>query len=253
MSKWFPFQENNLLKQKVLFCFHHAGGSAAVYRSWIEKGGEFSVLPVELPGKSTRMKEHFIENMSELSGYISEAVLAYAEQREIYLFGHSMGAAIAFRVAYQLENVFHRKVAALIVAGRQPPHFPNRDQYQSYMGTEVLLQEMIRISGAPEYLLKSRELQDFVLPLIRRDYKLNESFEYRNEQISSPILAYAGTYDDDAPIAIMEHWKEVTSGKFWIEPIEGNHFFVTDSKIDFLQKMIKDLDQVICKEEKCKK
>lgn len=63
------------------------------------------------------------------------------------------GAAITFQVAWRLENIFHKQPAALIVAGRHPPHFPNRGRYHSDMGTDVLLQEMIRISVAPDYLL----------------------------------------------------------------------------------------------------
>ena len=237
MNQWFPFQENRDLKNKLLFCFHHAGGTAAVYRGWVGMGGELSVLPVELPGKATRIKETFMENMDVLSGQIAEAVSECAGQREIYLFGHSMGAAIAFQVACRLEAMFHKKPAALVVAGRQPPHFPNRDRYRSDMGTDALLQEMIRISGAPDYLLKNQELQNFILPQIRRDYKLNESFRYHNEKLSCRILAYAGSRDEDAPVEVMEHWKQVTTGEFQIERMEGDHFFVADKENLFFRRM----------------
>lgn len=244
MSQWFPFQENKNLENRLLFCFHHAGGTAAVYRSWVGQDSEFSVLPVELPGKATRMGEPFIENMEMLSDQIAEAVAENSGQREIFLFGHSMGAAITFQVAWRLENIFHKQPAALIVAGRHPPHFPNRDRYHSDMGTDVLLQEMIRISGAPDYLLQNKELQDFILPQVRRDYKLNESFRYHNEKLSCRILAYAGSEDEDAPWEIMEHWSRVTTGKFELERIEGDHFFVTEGGNVFFQKMIKALREI---------
>ncbi len=249
MSQWFPFQENKSLNERLLFCFHHAGGTAATYRSWVGQGEEFSVFPVELPGKATRMRETFVENMEALSDQIAKAVAELSGQRDIFLFGHSMGAAIAFQVAWRLENIFHKTPVALVVAGRQPPHFPNRDRYRSDMGTDALLQEMIRISGAPDYLLQNKELQDFILPQIRRDYKLNESFCHHDEKLSCRILAYAGTKDEDASMEIMEHWNQVTSGKFELERIEGDHFFVTDAGNAFFKKMIKALRKVTAGEE----
>ena len=83
MSQWFPFQENKNLKNRLLFCFHHAGGTAAVYRSWVGQDNEFSVLPVELPGKATRMGEPFIENMEVLSDQIAEAVAENARLHDL--------------------------------------------------------------------------------------------------------------------------------------------------------------------------
>lgn len=241
MNEWFPFQEKIKTGQKLLFCFHHAGGSASVYRRWISNGEEYTILPVELPGKATRIKEPFIADMEALTGRIADAVYKYARQKEIYLFGHSMGAAVAFKVAYRLEHVCNQRVSALIVAGRQPPHFPNKDKYRSSMGTDALLKEMVRISGAPDYLLQSKELQDFVLPLIRRDYKLNESFQYNGEKISCDIYAYAGRLDEDAPKEVMRQWESMTSGEFLLKQVEGNHFFVNDAQNNFLHSMLRNL------------
>ena len=85
MSQWFPFQEDKNLGNRLLFCFHHAGGTAAVYRRWVGQDSEFSVLPVELPGKATRIGEPFIENMEVLSDQIAEAVAENSGQRSFFL------------------------------------------------------------------------------------------------------------------------------------------------------------------------
>ena len=244
MSEWFPFQDNMGKKRKLLYCFHHAGGTASVYRSYIGASNDFTVLPVELPGKAVRIKEDFIDDMNELTNQIANAISSHSGNREIYLFGHSMGAIIAFLVATKLEKKYHRIPEALIVAGRQPPHFPNVDRYHSDMGTEELLTEMIRIDGAPEYLLESKELQNFVLPMIRRDYKLNESFQYNNEHVSCPIFAYAGSDDADALKDVMQYWADVTSGEFYLDEISGNHFFVTSEESHFFEKMENDLCRI---------
>ncbi|MCR5082816.1 MAG: thioesterase [Parasporobacterium sp.] len=246
MANTFPFQENRIIKDKLLFCFHHAGGQASVYKNFIGKSETFSVIPVELPGKAVRMNEEFIEDMDLLSDVLAKDIFDFANGKKIYLFGHSMGAIIAFLVLCKLEDKYGLDVKALAVAGRQPPDCPSVDQYRSDMGLDVLLQEMIRIDGAPDYLVESKELQEFVLPMIRRDYKLNESFQYKGEVAKCPIFAYSGTEDFDAPLEVMSGWERFTLGSFCSKNISGNHFFVTENT-EFWEILLNDLETLeIC-------
>lgn len=238
MKEWFPFYKEEDGKDNYLFCFHHAGGTAAAYHSWVGKSEGFNIIPVELPGKATRMWEPYIEDMDILAAKMADAIYRLSEAHKIYLFGHSMGAVLAFLAAGLLERQYKRQVELLIVAGRQPPHFPGVDKYHSDMGTDALLEEMKRLSGAPRELLESKELQEFVLPIVRRDYRLNESYRYGGEKVSCSIHAYCGREDFDAPAEVMRHWQEVTAGKLTVNELPGNHFFVTDEKVGFLQRML---------------
>lgn len=74
-KKWFPFTTydlDELNNRDIVFCFHHAGGSASVYRKWTLKKEKINFVCVELPGKGTRRKERFIENFEELVGPLVE-------------------------------------------------------------------------------------------------------------------------------------------------------------------------------------
>ena len=107
-KKWFPFTTydlDELNNRDIVFCFHHAGGSASVYRKWTLKKEKINFVCVELPGKGTRRKERFIENFEELVGPLVESIINVADDRNILFFGHSMGAAMAFyAAAYMAQN-----------------------------------------------------------------------------------------------------------------------------------------------------
>ena len=71
-KKWFPFTTydlDELNNRDIVFCFHHAGGSASVYRKWTLKKEKINFVCVELPGKGTRRKERFIEKRGKVWDY----------------------------------------------------------------------------------------------------------------------------------------------------------------------------------------
>lgn len=63
------------------------------------------------------------------------------------------------------------------------------------MDDDALIKELIRYQATPKEILQNQELLSFVLPEVRRDYKLNESFIYRGECINSPLILHSGVND----------------------------------------------------------
>jgi surfactin synthase thioesterase subunit len=228
-ENWFPFNKfGEAGKDAVMiFCFHHAGGSAAVYRKWqLQSDYNTVFVPVELPGKGCRMGEKYIYDMTKLSELAAEAVDRFADGRRIVFYGHSMGAAVAFRTAYEMEKRNMNSPEILIVSGRHSPcvHLP--DRFNTSMDDDALINELTIMGGTPENVLKNRELMKYLIPHIRNDYKLNESFNYNGEMISVPVYAYAGTLDHDAAFNMLDDWNNVTTAYLKKREFEGNHFFL---------------------------
>lgn len=146
-KKWFPFTTydlDELNNRDIVFCFHHAGGSASVYRKWTLKKEKINFVCVELPGKGTRRKERFIENFEELVGPLVESIINVADDRNILFFGHSMGAAMAFYAAAYMAQNYGREPRKIVVAGRQAPNEVNLTEFKSYMDDDALIKELIR-------------------------------------------------------------------------------------------------------------
>lgn len=242
---WFPFENERKNSDKLLFCFHHAGGTASIYRDWIKWSDEIQVMPVELPGKATRMVEKYAENMAIVAADVSKEIAKMATGKQVWLYGHSMGSVLAFSVTCNLEaqNI---KVEKLIVSGRHAPKDRIDDVYQTYMGDEVLIAEIKRVGGTPEEFLENKEILKFILPPLKADYKINESYVYGGQKVNCDILGYAGSLDVDAPLSLMEGWKDVTTGEFTLQEVQGTHFFPVEHGCPFWEKIEREvLDNTI--------
>lgn len=235
-SKWFPFVKETEAEQ-VLFCFYHAGGNASAFRNWVNWADKISVYAVELPGKGSRLGEMYMESVDKLVPEVVEAILEAAGSRKIYLYGHSMGAMIAFEVCRALEEKEGIEVEKLFLSGRQPPFMEGKDEYHTSMPDDMLVRELKRLNGTPAEFLENPALLSFILPSVKADYKLNESFVYKNEKIEASIEAFAGKEDAEASVEIMSGWNEVTNGNFRIKSCSGGHFFPYELGESFYRKI----------------
>ena len=230
-ENWFPFNRSGEAGRDtvLVFCFHHAGGSAAVYRKWQELSDDsLQFVPVELPGKGCRMGEEYIADMQTLTEIAADAVEWFAEGRRFVFYGHSMGSAIAFKTAYELEKYHSCTPELLVVSGRHSPCIHLSDRYTTDMEDSALITELTVMGGTPKEILENKELMEYLIPHIKNDYRLNESFAYNGELVNIPIYAYAGTMDADATYVMLDDWEKVTTCGLKKREFEGKHFFLFD-------------------------
>lgn len=244
-KKWFPFSTYPLEDSTHLkvICFHHAGGSASVYRSWTQIKGDFNFVSVEYAGKGTRKNETFVTDFAEIAPKLCEAADRLVGDDEYIIYGHSMGAAAAFYTADLMSRLYGHKPKEIIVAGRHAPDVELEGEFKSYMDDEALIEELRRYGATPKEILDNREILDFLLPSIRKDYELNDSFCYRNEILDVPITAHCAVNDEDATKELMESWSELTTGDFCIKEFDGGHFFIFDMGMDYFGELMEEMDQ----------
>lgn len=220
--------DEGVKKPYRMFCFHHAGGSASSYYKLVKSSEDAEFIPVEIPGRGTRISEPFAQDIQKLSESCAEAICSVLDERPVFLFGHSMGAAIAFKTAYILAEQYGVEIQKLIVAGRHAPQDEDPTEYRTYMGTDSLVQELIRIDAMDEEILSNSEFMNFFIPIIYSDYKLSESFRYHGEVLNIPITAHCGCQDDQANEKIMRRWESVCADTFVLKKFHGPHFFFND-------------------------
>jgi len=230
-ERWFPFTTYPLndYDHKKIFCFHHAGGSASVYRKWTLEKRNVNFICIELPGKGTRRREPFVSDYMELLPSLCESIAKVSNGKAFCLFGHSMGAAMAFYAANYLQEHYGISPEKIIAAGRQAPQDEDPGEFKSYMGDDSLIQELKKYNATPKEILENKELLQFILPEVRKDYKLNESLIYHGEQVNAPIYINFGSDDIGATHEIMRNWQAVTTQKIHEKNFTGDHFFVLNS------------------------
>ncbi|MFB9689479.1 thioesterase II family protein [Amycolatopsis plumensis] len=211
-----------------LICFPHAGGSASYFmRVARQLPPKIDVLAVQYPGRQDRRHEPCVEDIGGLADRILPELLPLAD-RPLALFGHSMGAAVAFETARRLEeNGVEPKV--LFASSRpSPATVLGGNLHRS--GDQALIAEMRRLNATAADVLEDPAFLDMVLPVLRSDYTAVETYRCRptHAAVACPVVALAGDDDPQAPQADCLRWKEHTRGQFDLHVFAGGHFYLDD-------------------------
>lgn len=226
-----------------LFCFPHAGGGVAQYRAWVDLlPSSVELLPVRLPGRETRHHEPALRCLADVVEGAVDA-LASMLDRPAALFGHSMGALVAFEVAHRLRDVGAPHPVHLFVSGRRAPHLSEPGRTIHDLPDADLLDELAsRYGPSAIALLRDPELRPVFLPLLRADLQAVEIHSYvPRPPLECPITAFGGTLDARASAAELESWREHTTAAFQVRRFEGDHFFVQPARRELVAEISRAL------------
>ncbi|MFE6491536.1 thioesterase II family protein [Streptomyces sp. NPDC057748] len=210
-----------------LLCLPHAGGSAPFYFP-VSKAlsPDVDVLAVQYPGRQDRRTEACIESLPELADVLVEQVLPWTD-RPLALFGHSMGASLAFELALRLEE---RGTVPLVVfaSGRRAPS-QYRHETVHLRDDDGMVTELRALSGTDAQVFGDEELLRMVLPAIRSDYKAAETYRHTDgARLAAPIQVHVGTEDPKATLDEARAWGEHTKGDFDMLTYPGGHFYLNN-------------------------
>jgi surfactin synthase thioesterase subunit len=220
-----------------LICFPYAGGSAATYRDLPALLPEVEVLSPELPGRGSRLSEPAMHDMAALVDVLLDE-LDGSFTRPFALFGHSMGAAIAFELALRLPLPVQANLRHLFVSGRIAPGEPQLAQRLQHLDDRAFIDALRKLGGTPAPVLDSFELMTLLTPVLRADFTLIENHRPSlGRRLAVDITAFTGHADERVPVESVMRWGATTTGSFDFNVIEGDHFFLK-SKMPALAGLI---------------
>ena len=229
-----------------LFCFPYAGGGASIFRLWSEKlPVEVEVCPIYLPGRENRMKEPLLTHLSPLVQTLAHALHPFMDIPFAF-FGHSMGALVSFGLARTLRRQNGPSPMHLFVSAYRAPQIPVTEPPIHQLPERALIEKLLRFNGTKREVLENAELRQLLLPLLRADFAVCETYSHASEEpLSCPITAFGGLQDSRVSPHDLAAWREQTSNSFSLRMLPGGHFFWHEMPQPLLQAMLPLLTQPI--------
>jgi medium-chain acyl-[acyl-carrier-protein] hydrolase len=229
-----------------LFCFPYAGGSAAIYRPWSDGlPPSIEVCSIQLPGRGARLLEKPFSRISPLVSALSQALLPLFD-KPFAFFGHSMGALIGFELARLLQRKGGPQPLHLFISGAAAPFLPPREIALYKLPEPELIHALHGLNGTPKELLESEELMQLMLPTLRADFAICDTYTYKKgAALRCPITVCGGTRDRKlSRRSDLQAWRSETEASFSLQMFPGDHFFLHTAQPQLLQLLSTQLGQL---------
>lgn len=219
--------------------FSHAGGQAS-YFNFLKNDQTYNLWPYEYPGHGSKIQEEKYTDFDQACQLIAKD-LAKKDLDNLLLFGHSMGAYIAHQVAYILEKEYKKPILAVIVSGQIPPSLHKKSGIENIEKQEFM-KYLSELGGMDDEVLSNEEFMEVLLPIIRDDYILLDS--YRSDKalaIQTPLYVFVGLEDEELIERDLAEWEAFSKNFGKIYYLQGDHFYLADNRtplIDAFQNVM---------------
>lgn len=228
-----------------LVCFPHAGGSASFFRPMVQPlAPTIEVVGVQYPGRQDRHNEPNIDSVAKLADQ-SFAALRRLADKPLALFGHSMGAVLAYEVALRMREAGLPWPVRLFVSGRRAPS-RYRDDRLHLEPDHRIVAELQTLSGTDASLLADPDVVNMIMPAVRSDYRAIETYQHDPRQrLDRPITVLTGDADPRVTIEEAKAWHEHSSEPINLHVLPGGHFFLVDQSQQVIALLRQELRRAV--------
>ena len=236
---WIPRKVTN--PSVRLFCFPYAGGSASTYYSWInEFDCDVELVLIQPPGRGARVTQQPHQKMGD---YIAELM----QERDILttvpavFFGHSLGSRVAYQLCCELSDKSLNLPLCLIASGSRAAHLEQKRNNEYLQCDEAFKQELQSLHGTPKPVLENDELMKMLLPALKADFGIADSFVSAQRSLDIKIVVLSGTEDNLVSHAQIDAWRHLSIKECDFVTVNGDHFFIDSNALSVIHSVKKIL------------
>lgn len=242
VNSWLVSPSPNSQASLRLFCFPYAGGGVQMFHAWPESlPPSVEVCAIQLPGRGARLREAPFTELAPLVRAVALALLPILD-KPFAFFGHSLGALVSFELARELRRLHGPMPRHLFMSGRGAPHMPEPDPRIHALPEPAFLRELRRLNGTPGEVLEHKELMQLLLPSLRADFAVSETYVYSSEPpLDCPVSAFGGLQDPGVSHDRLNEWRAQTCACFSLHMFPGDHFFTRTAQPRLLCTLSQEL------------
>ncbi|WP_369226881.1 thioesterase II family protein [Streptomyces sp. R39] len=213
----------------ALLCVPFAGAGPSFFHPWRAlSAGRWRVVSVELPGRERRILQTPYRNVVEAAEKSVDDIMAeLGEGTRTVLFGHSLGAVLAYELVHLLSSRGVR-VERLVVSGSPGP-WTQRERRATGLPDDEFLARVEEFAGFRHEALDHPEMRELILPVLQADCEMHENYvPSTDEPVSVPICSIRGTFDGLVSAEQAQEWRKATTGEFTSAEIPGDHMYLVD-------------------------
>ncbi|WP_098020046.1 thioesterase II family protein [Streptomyces sp. b62] len=228
----------------VLICLPFAGAGPSFFTPWQKLAPEgLRILPVSLPGREKRFPEPAYDAaapaVDDAYAQVTAALGGADGDRggnPVVLFGHSMGAVLAYELAHRIERAGGPvRLAALVVSGAPGPWTPRTDRADG-LPDEEFAARVRAFAGYDHPALADPEMRELLLPALRADVRLHETYVPSTDSpLSVPVISVRGREDTLVGAVEAAEWGQATTGKLTVAEPAGGHMYLAERPGELLE------------------
>lgn len=134
----------------------------------------------------------------------------------------------------------------VFASGSSAPHLPRQKKLISTLPDEEFIKEISSLNGGSKQVYENKELMNLLLPVLRADFTMVETYMAEAIKLCCPIYALHGEYNPEVAKGQAEAWRELTNLDFKIETFNGGHFFINDDNARVLEFVNQSLNSLVC-------
>ncbi len=227
-----------------IIAFPFAGGnrhSLSFMKKFLPK--EIELIIMDYPGRGSRINEPLMYDINNITTDAFKNIKQLIQDDDYLLYGHSMGAMVAFLLCKEIEKRKLKKPLKLIVSGRSAPLVKRKKKNISDLPKDLFWKEVVSLNGTPSGLLDEPSLKELFEPILRADFKAVEEYEYsETHALNVPIDVFYGN-QELKDLGDINKWKEESNKEVNIYELEGDHFFIYNHGKHITKSLVKEFFQ----------